>query len=169
MARPSALLLCALLGTCLALPAAAQWKWRSTGGQIQYSDLPPPPGVADRDILQRPSGNTGRNGPVAPVAATSSEGAASTPSLAPKGTDPELEAKRKKAEQEQADKVKADEQKVAAARAENCNRARAHMRTLESGVRLTRVNDKGEREVLEDAQRNEEINRTRAVMTSDCR
>ena len=34
-----------LFGATLALPVAAQWKWRGANGQMQYSDLPPPPGV----------------------------------------------------------------------------------------------------------------------------
>ena len=48
-------MLAALLGMTLALPAAAQWKWRDQRGQTQYSDTPPPPGIAEKDILQRPS------------------------------------------------------------------------------------------------------------------
>lgn len=37
-----------LLGTVLAAgaaPAAAQYKWVEPGGQVHYSDLPPPPGI----------------------------------------------------------------------------------------------------------------------------
>ena len=37
------------------LPAEAQWKWRDKGGHVQYSDLPPPAGTPDQDILARPS------------------------------------------------------------------------------------------------------------------
>src|SRR5690349_6421207 len=55
MSRWTALVLTALLGLGLSAPAAAQWKWRDNGGRIQYSDLPPPPGVAEGDILQRPN------------------------------------------------------------------------------------------------------------------
>ena len=36
---------------CIALPAEAQWKWRDKGGHVQYSDLPPPAGTPDQDIL----------------------------------------------------------------------------------------------------------------------
>ena len=54
MFRWTALVMTALVGATLALPAAAQWKWRDKNGQVQYSDLAPPNGVAERDILQRP-------------------------------------------------------------------------------------------------------------------
>lgn len=161
--RPSILCL-ALLGATLALPAAAQWKWRGVNGQIQYSDLPPPPGVSDKDILQRPGSNTLRGAPSAAAPAS----AASAPLLAPKGLEPELDAKRKKAEQEQAEKIKADEQRVAAAKADNCRRAREQMRSLDSGMRMARINEKGEREVMDDKMRAEEMKRAREMADADC-
>jgi hypothetical protein len=163
--RP-ALLIAAVLGIALAGPAAAQWKWRDGKGQVQYSDLPPPAGTAERDILQRPAGSMVRSTPSPAPAAAS---AASAPLLVPKGTEPELEAKRKKQEQDEADKRKAEEQRIAAAKAENCVRARSQLRTLESGVRIARTNDKGEREILDDKQLAAEQKRARDVMTSDCK
>ena len=41
-------------------------------------------------------------------------------------------------------------------RAENCARARSHMSSLDSGMRLSRTNEKGEREILDDKARAEE-------------
>ena len=41
--------------------------------------------------------------------------------------------------------------------------------TLESGMRMARVNDKGEREVLDDAQRAAELKRVNAIIASDCK
>jgi hypothetical protein len=164
MRRSLAALSLALLGATLALPAAAQWKWRGPNGQIQYSDLPPPTGVAEKDILQRPSASTLR----APVAAPPAASAASAPALAPKGVEPELEAKRKKAEQEEAARQKAEEQRIAAAKAENCRRAREQIRTLESGMRMARINEKGEREILDDQMRAEEMKRARDMANADC-
>lgn len=155
----------ALLGATLAQPASAQWKWRGVNGQIQYSDLPPPAGTPDKDILQRP--NVGPRVVAAVPAAPASE--ASAPLLAPKSGEPELEDKRRKAEQEQAAKKKAEEQRVAAARAENCQRAQGALRSLEGGMRLARTNAKGEREILDDKQRAEETQRARDVVAADCK
>jgi hypothetical protein len=98
-------------------------------------------------------------------ASAASGGLVPTPRLA----DPELEAKRKKAEQEDADKKKAEDAKVAAVKADNCARARAQMRTFDSGVRVARTNDKGEREFLDDKARAQEANRVREVVSSDCK
>jgi hypothetical protein len=165
MRRSLVVLSVALFGATLALPVAAQWKWRGANGQMQYSDLPPPPGVAEKDILQRP-GNTALRG--APLAAAPAASAASAPLLNPKAQEPELEAKRKKAEQEQAEKQKAEEQRIAAAKADNCKRAREQMRSLESGMRMARVNEKGEREILDDKMREDEMKRARDMVASDC-
>jgi hypothetical protein len=161
MRRTCVVVLSALLGLTLALPSAAQWKWRDKGGQIQYSDLAPPPGTPEQDILQRPTQAQPRR--VSVVSAPASAASAA------KGVDPELEARRKKAEQEQADKQKADDERIAAAKADNCARARSYMRALDDGLRIVRNNDKGEREFIDDKQRAEEVRRTRETIASDCK
>jgi len=165
MHRWTALTCAAVLGALLAVPAQAQWKWRDRNGQTQYSDLPPPAGIAESDILQRPTAAQR----TAPAAATAASGAASGPSLAPKGSDPELEAKRRKSEQDVAAKKKAEDEKVAIAKADNCLRAKAQVRTLDSGVRIARTNDKGEREFMDDAARAAETKRAQDIVASDCK
>ena len=167
LARCHVALVAALLVT-IALPAAAQWKWRDQRGQTQYSDLPPPPGVPERDILQRPQASVAARRAAAPASAASA-----APLAAARASDPELEAKRKQAqqqaEQQVAEKKKAEEEKVAAIRAENCSRAKAQMRTLDSGMRIARTNEKGEREILDDAARAAETKRTRELIGSECK
>ena len=167
MHRWTALTCAAVLGALLAVPAQAQWKWRDKNGQTQYSDLPPPAGIPESDILQRP--NTGPRRAVTTAPAAASDAASSAPALAPKGSDPELEAKRRQAEQDVAAKKKAEEEKVAIAKADNCLRAKAQMRTLDSGVRIARTNDKGEREFLDDTARAAETKRTRDIIAADCK
>jgi len=171
MHRWTVVVLTALLGATLALPAAAQWKWRDQNGHTQYSDTPPPPSVADKDILQRPGGANSavRRGTVSAVPAPASAASGTPPLAPPVAGDSELEAKRKKAEQEVEDKKKAEDAKLAAARAENCARAKAQMRTLDSGVRISRTNEKGEREYLDDKARAQEAERTRDAMNSQCK
>jgi hypothetical protein len=166
MHRWTALTCAAVLGALLAVPAHAQWKWRDKNGQTQYSDLPPPAGIAESDILQRPNASQR----LAPAGAAPASGAASgAPALTLRGNDPELEAKRRKAEQEVAAKKKAEDEKVAIAKADNCMRAKAQMRTLDSGVRIARTNDKGEREFMDDAARAAEAKRTQEIISSDCK
>jgi hypothetical protein len=172
MARLPVALLAVLAASLIALPAEAQWKWRDKAGHVQYSDLPPPPGTPDNDILGRPSASMRRAGPTstAPVAAPSSAALAAASSAAPRTADPELEAKRKKAEADAAAKAKAEQERIAALKADNCSRARAQLTTLQSGIRLAQTNAKtGEREFLDDKQRASETRRVQDVISSDCK
>lgn len=168
MPRLTLWLVLALLGSLLGGNAAAQWKWRDKAGVVQYSDLPPPTGTADKDVMQRPSTSQQRKAAAAAAAAASSGASAALPA-APKGVEPELEAKRRKAEQEQAAKTKADDDKAAATRVDNCTRAKAYARTLDEGMRISRTNSKGEREILDDRGRAEEVKRAKSVIASDCK
>jgi Domain of unknown function (DUF4124) len=165
MPRWNIVVLVAMLGFSVALPATAQWKWRDKSGQTQYSDLPPPNGTAEQDILQRPAVASSRRTVAAAAPASAASG---VPLLAPRGSDPELEAKRKKVEQESADKKKADDARLALARAENCTRAKAQLRSVESGGRITRINEQGEREYMDDASLATEAKRARDIIASDC-
>lgn len=163
--RPLGGLLLATLALLLALPADAQWRWRDASGRVTASDLPPPREIPDKDILQRPGGAR-PPAPAAPATAASAASAVATPATP---VDKELEARKKAAEQQQQAKARADEQRLAAVRAENCSRARSHLANLESGQRLARVNDKGEREFLDDKTRADESRRAREIIASDCR
>jgi hypothetical protein len=165
-----------LLGLSLALvlalatPAAhAQWKWRDKSGQINASDRPPPLDVPDKDILSRPPQETRRTVLSVPGAAAAASAASAPVASRPPAGDRDLEARRRAAEQEQAGKSKAEEERLATQRAENCRRARGHVAALESGQRMARVNEKGEREVLDDRARADEMRQSRAIIASDCR
>jgi hypothetical protein len=148
-----------------AAEAQAQWKWRDSRGQIHLSDTPPPRDIPDKDVLLRPDLTQRKAAPpAAPSPVASAPGAAAKPPV-----DPELEERRKRAEQEQAARTKADEQKVAAVRKENCQRAREQLATMESGQRIARIKPDGEREILDDDQRAREARRARDVIAADCR
>ncbi|WP_249937289.1 DUF4124 domain-containing protein [Roseateles sp. DAIF2] len=162
----------AALMLCLATGAQAQWKWRDTAGKVQYSDLPPPQGTPEKDILQRPPGLK------APVVIRPFGQAASAPAPAPASTaasaapskaELEQQAKQKAEQEQQAKKQKDEEKRVAEQRADNCKRATAHLRMLEDGVRITQRNQAGETVFLDEKQRAEELQRTRGLVASECR
>lgn len=161
---PAALLAGLILAAGLVAPAAAQWKWRDKSGQITVSDLPPPRDVPAKDILQRPDPAAAQRPAAAPASAASGPAMAVRPPV-----DKELQARKQAAEQEQAARAKADADRLDAQKAENCRRARAHLAALDSGQRIARYNEKGEREVLDDKGRAEESKRARDVISSDCR
>ncbi len=183
--RPAALVACtwlvAFAAVLVSTPAEAQWRWRDASGRVTASDRPPPKEIPEKDILSRPSSAAQPRRPVAvaepasgaaSAAALPASGAASGGLLAasaPGGLQAEVEARRKRAEQEQAARAKAEQEKLAAQRAENCKRARSQVAALESGQRMARVNERGEREVLDDRGRAEELSKARSVVASDCR
>lgn len=160
---------CVGLAACLlAFTASAQsiWKWRDRDGRIQVSDRPPPVDVPDSAILQRPGG-------VKPTVVELDKPApADVMSSAPLRVEGELDARKRKLQAEQAAqqqaKQQADKEQQAAKKADNCTRARNQLAALESGQRIARPNEKGERELLDDRGRADEIKRTRDVVASSC-
>lgn len=168
--RPPPLALApALLIMALMAPNAhaTQWKWRDADGRVQYSDRPPPSHVADKDILTRPA-------LVVRTAAINAASAASAPSAtlarpAPNASDPELEAKKRKADEEMEAQRKTEEAQRAKTRAQDCERARGYQKSLSDGMRIARTNAKGEREVLDDQARAEETARNRKVIDAACK
>ena len=159
-------LACMLLVAGVATAQSVPWKYRDAQGRIVVSDLPPPAGVQDKDIIERPTAPARR----APPPATAASGPASAaPAALAQGSDPELEARRKKAATEQELKQKVEQEKVAAQQSENCTRAKSHLAALNDGMRIARTNEKGEREILDDKGRAEEMQRARQVIASDCK
>ncbi|MFT7774221.1 DUF4124 domain-containing protein [Roseateles sp.] len=156
---------------CLAIAGAAQaqWKWRDAKGNVQYSDMPPPAGTPEKDVLQRPS-NARAVVIVSPPGAPASAASAPKPAAsAPTKAELEAAARQKKEQDGEAAKQKEEERRIAAQRRDNCARAQSNLRDLQSGTRLTRTNEKGERIFMDEAQMAGEIGRARDVITSECR
>jgi len=158
----------------LSTGALAQWQWLDKDGRKVFSDRAPPPGVPDKNILKRPGLRV-----VTPLAtqdstdavpangAAAAQPAASAPKIS--GVDKDLAEKKKKAEQEEAAKRKAEEERVAKARADNCARAKQAKAGFDSGVRLSRINQQGEREILDDTARAAEAQRIQSIIDADCK
>jgi hypothetical protein len=159
--RLAATVIAAALGGA-GLAVQAQYEWRDKAGRLHASDMPPPPDVPDKDILKRPGATPTPRAAAAPAPAPSAASAT-------RGVDAELEARRARAEQEKAARAKADEDRAAVQRAENCQRARQQLALLDSGQRIARVDERGERVILDDQARAAEAAAARRVIGSDCR
>lgn len=166
-----------LVACTLSLAAAAQWQWVDKTGRKVYSDRPPPADIPEKSILKQPAGarSTPVAAPAPPAAgASAAAGAASAAARAaasaPKltGKDAELEAKKKQAEAEEAARKKAAEDKLAADRAQNCERAKGNLKMLQSGRRMQQTNAKGEPEIMTDETRAAETKRTQDIINQDC-
>lgn len=92
---------------------------------------------------------------------------ASSPKTA--GVDKDLAERQKKEELTQAALRKAEEDRIAKAKADNCQRARQAQKGLDSGVRIGRINSQGEREIMDDAARAAEAKRIQSIVDSDCK
>jgi hypothetical protein len=158
----------ALIALACSAPLAtfAQWQWLDKDGRKVFSDKAPPPEVPAKNILRQPGMRPVAIEPAAAASAAPAKPAAATPKLT--GKDSALEEKRKQALAAEAEKKKAEEGETKAAQADNCKRAREAKGTIDSGVRLSRVNDKGEREIMDDTARAADSKRLDGVIATDC-
>jgi Domain of unknown function (DUF4124) len=173
--------------TCLiAVSASAQWQWLDKDGRKVYSDRAPPSDILEKNIQKRPAGRAVPSPVIKPAdggdgtntdaaaAAAAAAGAAQAAQNAngnvPKlpGVDKELEQKKKQAADAEAAKRKGEEEKVTKAKIENCARAKQAKVTFDSGVRIGRTNEKGEREIIDDATRAAESKRVQEIINTSC-
>jgi Domain of unknown function (DUF4124) len=160
------------------LTAHAQWGWTDKDGRRIFSDQAPSSEVPDKNVFKRPGGARAQ---AAVAKAAEPEAAASAPAggasaakvaaSAPKlsGKDAELEKKKKEAEAAEAAKKKAADEKFAADRAENCERAKKSKASYASGVRIATTNAKGEREIMSDTDRAAESKRLEGLIATECK
>jgi hypothetical protein len=165
----------ALLLACTLPTAHAQWSWKDKEGRRIFSDQPPPSSIPDKDVLRRPGGSRAASPSLSTSdAATgaSSSGATTTATTAasPKisGKDSELEKRKKEADAAEKATQKAQADQFAAARQENCERAKRAKSAFDSGQRIAQTNAKGEREIMSDAARGQESQRLQEIIAKDC-
>lgn len=151
----------------VSLNAVAQWQWIDKDGRKVFSDRPPPQDIPEKSILKQPAGRL--PAAVAPATQAAADGApapANTPRV--NGKDKELEEKKAQADAEEAAKKKAEEERQAKIRADNCARARQAKVAYEPGRLLVQTNAQGERVFVDDAARAAEIKRLDGIIASDC-
>lgn len=144
--------------------ASAQYVWIDERGVKQYSDMPPPTTVPTSRILKQPGGITDATPTTDGTSAAASQATATEMSTAEKN----VEFRKRKTEQVEKEKKAADEARLGAEKARNCERTREYLRALESGERLTRTDRTGERSYLSDDERQQETKETRRIL-QDCK
>jgi hypothetical protein len=154
--------------------AAGQWAWKEDGGRVVYSDRPPPPNIKSTQILRQPSVAAPAPAPqVATPGGTPADGdkpaASPAASGAPKSVaERDMEFRKRQQERADSERKAQEEQQKTAAKAADCERSRGYLRSLEDGVRISRTDASGNREILDDAQRAAEIDRTRKSIQQLC-
>jgi hypothetical protein len=155
-------LLCLGALALTSLLAHAQYSWIDDKGSRVFSDRPPPPGTPLDRILKTPRGLEPRPAlleanPAAPAAA-----AKAAPTLAEKEED----FRKRNAQRDTDEKKAAQEASNKAAKLENCGIARETERAANSGMRMSRVDEKGEKVFLTDEERAQRLERARKILKS---
>ena len=138
--------------------AFAQWQWIDKEGRKVFSDRAPPVDIPPSAILKQPHATAA----AAPAAAQ----AAAAPAT---GIDKSLEEKKAQAEAAEASKKKAEDEKRAAARADNCTRAQRAKTTFDSNRPIRQTNAKGDLVILDANERATETRRIQGIIDSDCK
>ena len=161
------------VGCIASMVASAQWQWVDKDGRKVFSDRAPPAEVLDKNILKRPGGlavsTTAGKLSADGEASVSAAPQASSSAPRPSGIDKELTEKKKKTDEAELAKRKAEEEKNLKAQVDNCARAKNAKASLESGRRMSHPNEKGEPVIMDAATRSAEINRIQSIVDSDCK
>jgi hypothetical protein len=153
--------------------AQVQYQWKEANGTMVYSDRPPPNGAGSVKMIKAPPA------PSFPLL-SKPEDAKADPAKLDQKTPQELKtldgkpgiAGKKLSDKFLDDKVKlaavgqkakedAEDAAIAKANMQRCEQMRQNLKTLESGIRVTRVNQQGEQEYMSDADRLAKIQDTR--------
>ena len=163
------------LALCLALPATAQtYKWVDANGEVHYSDQPPPSNIKT-ETLQAPAEPATEPAAAPAPAAASAASPAAAPAASPAEGGPKSLAERDQAfRKRQADAAKeqaeqARKEAQARRKAEYCKSARAALANLEAGGRQVRINEKGERVFLTDAEIAQQTAQARKDAAAACK
>lgn len=144
-----------LLATLLLLISALAWaqiySWRDAEGKVHYSDQPPP-GVSGTRKLE-------------PVLAPAEDAEKARRELAKR----ELDRRKSQLDSSEAQDKAGKEQGERQERQKNCDQARAYLRSVESGERIARSSDGGERVYLDDQARVEELVAARRAAETWCK
>ena len=146
------------LALCAAPAAAQLYKWVDKDGKVRYGDTPPP--GAKTNTVRPPAE------PAAGAAPAAAKDAKKGPQTA---AEREMDFRKRQAEARKAEEAAAREKEDKAKQAENCDRAREYLRTLESGQRISRLNASGERFFLDENQVRQETEKARATEKEACK
>lgn len=173
-----------IVSLLVALPAAGQiYQWKDAQGQTHFSDTPPPnaPVKTLREAKPRatvptteeaaPDSANGEGAPPAPNGTgTQAEGGENKADPAKPKTLAEKEAEfrqRRAAATEAAEKAAKERQRAEEMR-RSCEQARGQLTALQTNRRMARYNASGERELLDDAARSAELERTQKFIADNC-
>jgi hypothetical protein len=157
---------------CAAMQAHAQvYKCVDAKGKTVYSQVPCPSGASATVLGTKPPAAPVEQPPTKDAAAKAdpSKPAAKDPSKPTTAADQDLEFRKRQEERAEAEKKSAAQAADAQRKQEECRRAREQVAQYEIGGRITRMDDKGERVFLDDAQMAQEKAKWQSQADQACR
>ncbi len=168
-----------VFGIFIHLLSYAQYVWMDAAGQKVFSDLPPPIDIPIKRVLKQPEKlsipNTDANKRTNTDQVTEESKINNRLNINTNATsenskkDKDLEAAKKNTEEAAATKKKIELEVSQKMKADNCNRAKNAKTTLDSGMRLSHTNPKGEQGFMDDATRLVETKRLEGIIALDCK
>jgi hypothetical protein len=159
-----------ILALCLlAAPVKAElFKWTDENGKVHYSDQPPPAQIKNSETLRANKPATAP--PAGPAAAPAPNGAGKPPAAAPKTvTDQEMEFRKRRLQQAEAEAKAQKEQQLAEEKKRNCQRAMDQAAAYDRGGRITRYGPNGEQVYLNEAEIQAEAANAKKAVDSWCK
>ncbi|OMG54984.1 hypothetical protein BJN45_07475 [Azonexus hydrophilus] len=158
-----------LASTASLTPAHAQtYQWKDGNGKTVISDTPPPASArGSRSIgVHQPAVVTEK-----PAESTAETKAAEAAEASAPLSTAEKDMEFRKRQQEAREKAEKDAKEAAALRdrRETCERARQNYRALQSTQPVLQYDQKGERQLMDNRQRQQELERTRRIMQEACK
>ena len=167
MTPKAPLVFAVFLASTAALPAAyAQiYQWKDANGQTVVSDTPPPASAKNRRAL-----GTAQPSVVKEKLATDKAEDGVKAAAEPKTTaEKDLEFKKRQQEAKEKAEKHAKEQAAEAEKRENCERARRNLAALEANQPMAVMDEQGQRKMMDNSEREQEIERARRFMAETCK
>lgn len=147
--HPIVLLVLPLLAGAMTAGAQSLYKWVDEKGRVTYSDQPPPSANVKSQEQVRV---------VTPINSNAAKDMATR--------DTAFKKRQEEANKKAAELTKKEQQE--AAKAEACTRARGDLRAIRDNIPIARVNESGERVLLDAAGRDSESRRIEGFLEENC-
>ena len=126
------------------------YQWKDENGKTIISDKPPTGNTRTQRKIETESTSATASSPQKTVA------------------DRDLEFRKRQKDSQDKEQKTQKEQEQTAQKPEQCTSLRRQLQSLESGERIALRNDEGERYFMEDAQREQEVQKARQNYQSSC-
>jgi Skp family chaperone for outer membrane proteins len=134
------------------LSHAEIYKWKDKNGAIRYTDTPPPSNIKQEALSGKKAAKSSNQAPLAPVegvpAVASKDAKKEGKKEAMSKEDEAAQIRQRNAEAEKRNKQ--EKEAEAKRKADNCKGAKANFETYKQGGRVYKMNEKGEREYMDD-------------------